>query len=229
MVTVHDPVCSNDGDCQSSSRPQVDKCLRAVHNALYGSFLPIPSSDLFPLPEPTQEPLPGSIVCLPTPIRLNPTRSRILLQVHNKGDRPIQVGSHYPFLEVNPYLIFDRVKSYGTHLDIPAGTACRFEPGETKTVGLVTIGGRKVLSGGSGLATGAFEEGKREGIKEICEQRGFGCKHQDKVEDGPVPEMNREVVSWYDESQRSKLTPSTHRCSDQQLEIRSGWAIRLSG
>ena len=105
------------------------------------------------------------------------------------------MGSHYPFLEVNPYLVFDRVKSYGTHLDIPAGTACRFEPGETKTVGLVDIGGDKILSGGSGLARGKFDEESRSGIKAICEEKGFGHKDQEKVEKGSVPEMNREVVS----------------------------------
>lgn len=167
----------------------------AVNNALYGSFLPVPSSDLFPLAPPTSDPLPGAVVCLPTPIQLNPERKRILVQVHNKGDRPVQVGSHYPFLEVNPCLVFDRVKAYGTHLDIAAGTAVRFEPGETKTVALVEIGGLKILSGGSGLATGRFDESSRGRIERIVLEKGFGHKDQPHVQNAPVPEMNREVVS----------------------------------
>ena len=70
----------------------------------------------------------------------------------NTGDRPIQVGSHYHFVETNRALAFDRKAAYGKRLDIPAGTAVRFEPGETKTVTLVTIGGRRVVRGGNNFA-----------------------------------------------------------------------------
>lgn len=93
--------------------------------------------------------IPGAVVCLKSKIKLSEGRRRILLEVKNEGDRPIQVGSHYPFMETNPALVFDRVLAYGMHMDIPAGNATRFEPGERKTVALVEIGGNKVLSGGS--------------------------------------------------------------------------------
>jgi urease subunit beta len=75
----------------------------------------------------------------PEPIELCPGRHRIEVEVANTGDRPIQVGSHYPFAEVNPELAFDRVAARGMRLDIPAGTAVRFEPGDRRTVGLVAF------------------------------------------------------------------------------------------
>ena len=75
----------------------------------------------------------------PEPIELCPGRRRIELDVANLGDRPIQVGSHYPFAEVNPAMAFDRAAARGMRLDIPAGTAVRFEPGDRRTVGLVAF------------------------------------------------------------------------------------------
>ena len=74
------------------------------------------------------------------------------------GDRPVQVGSHYHFIEVNASLKFDRAQAYGKRLDIPAGTAVRFEPGEVKTVRLVEIAGNKVIRGGNNLADGPVSE-----------------------------------------------------------------------
>ena len=107
-----------------------------------------------------------------------------------------QVGSHYLFLETNPALIFDRMLSYGTRLDIPAGTAVRFEPGERKTVSLVEVGGTKLLSGGSGLGSGSFAEERRNGdVREMVEKGGFGHAKQKSVQEGSVPKMDREVVS----------------------------------
>ncbi|WRT65486.1 urease [Kwoniella shivajii] len=183
LVTVHDPICSDDGD---------------LNNALYGSFLPIPSSDLFPLPEPlpTNKYLPGTVLCLKKKIPINVSRKRFYLEVSNLGDRPIQVGSHYPFLEVNPSLVFDRLLSYGCRLDIPAGTAVRFEPGERKTVGMVEVGGKKLLYGGSGLGSGPFEESAREGrVKDLVEKGGFGHKKQESVKEAKIVEMDREVYA----------------------------------
>jgi urease beta subunit len=87
-------------------------------------------------------------------IELNAGRPVITLPVTNLGDRPIQVGSHYHFIETNSKLSFDRARSYGRRLDIPAGTAVRFEPGETRTVPLVEIAGKKVIRGGNNLAAG---------------------------------------------------------------------------
>ncbi|KAK6907123.1 urease [Kwoniella mangroviensis CBS 8507] len=183
LVTVHDPICSDDGD---------------LNNALYGSFLPIPSSSSFPLPDPLppNKHLAGSVICLKSKIPLNVNRRRFYLEVSNLGDRPIQVGSHYPFLEVNPYLQFDRLLSYGYRLDIAAGTAVRFEPGEKKTVGMVELGGKKILYGGSGLGAGEFDEGNRETtVKEKVEQGGFRHKKQEELKEAKVVEMDREVYA----------------------------------
>jgi urease subunit gamma/beta len=85
---------------------------------------------------------------------LNEGRPTIELEVANSGDRPIQVGSHYHFIETNRALVFDRRGAYGFRLDIPAGTAVRFEPGETKTVKLVAIAGARVIRGGNAWASG---------------------------------------------------------------------------
>ena len=93
---------------------------------------------------------------------MNAGRHAISLKVTNLGDRPIQVGSHYHFIETNPSLWFDRGKAYGQRLDIPAGTAVRFEPGDTKTVTLVEIGGNRVIRGGNNLANGPLTQENRE-------------------------------------------------------------------
>lgn len=180
---------------QSTSHHQMLTIMGTVNNAFYGSFLPIPSADVFPAaPEPADTLL-GALICRKEPIKINASRRRFKLEVKNAGDRPIQVGSHYHFLETNPALIFDRLLSYGYHLDIPAGTAVRFEPGEKKTVTMVEFGGKKIFHGGSGLASGSFDENLRETkVKEMVEKGGFGHKDQEKVEEGPTTEMNREVV-----------------------------------
>jgi len=170
--------------------------LTAVNNALYGSFYPLPSSDLFPPTSPAPH-LPGEVICLPEKIQLNPSRKRIYVEVSNYGDRPIQVGSHYPFLEVNSHLHLDRALAYGKHLDIAAGTAVRFEPGETKTVPLVEIGGLKLLKGGSGLGDGALDEAKRASMADLAVEKAFGHAKQEEVKEAPVPSMDREVVRLY--------------------------------
>jgi len=93
--------------------------------------------------------------------------------VTNLGDRPIQVGSHYHFIETNAALKFDRAEAYGRRLDIPAGTAVRFEPGETKTVRLVEIAGKKVIRGGNNVANGAVSSaGKKAALKQ-ARKNGF--------------------------------------------------------
>ena len=107
--------------------------------ALYGSFLPVPALAAFG--EFGDELAPGAIVHARGEIEINPGRRTLALAVTNTGDRPIQVGSHYPFAETNPALAFDRAATARMHLDIPAGTAVRFEPGETRTVQLVAIAG----------------------------------------------------------------------------------------
>ena len=80
-------------------------------------------------------------------IKLNEGRKVITIKVSNKGDRPIQVGSHYHFAETNKYLEFDREKSKGMRLDIPSGTAVRFEPGQSKDVELIPITGNRKIFG----------------------------------------------------------------------------------
>ncbi|CAG8433174.1 9575_t:CDS:2 [Diversispora eburnea] len=167
LVTVHEPVSSLNGNLEW---------------ALYGSFLPIPDQSKFPAP-PTGSPsefAPGAIIVKPGKITLNKGRTRVSLKVKNCGDRPIQVGSHYHFIETNSALEFDRKLSYGKRLDIPAGSAVRFEPGEIKTVSLIQIGGKKVISGGNDLACGPIDTSQVENIVKKLRNQGF--KHTPQIE-----------------------------------------------
>jgi urease subunit gamma/beta len=122
LVTVHHPIALEQGDYSLS---------------LYGSFLPAPAAGASAVESFT----PGEVLTSPGQIELNKGRVSVALQVTNQGDRPIQVGSHYPFVETNRALAFDREAAAGKRLDIPAGTAVRFEPGEMKTVQLVPYAG----------------------------------------------------------------------------------------
>ncbi|MDI1445140.1 urease subunit beta [Polyangium sp. 6x1] len=159
LVTVHHPIAAEHGD---------------LDLALYGSFLPVPDRSLFAAAP--SAPTPGEILAAEGTIVLNEGRSSISLRVTNLADRPIQVGSHYHFIETNPYLRFDREKAYGRRLDIPAGTAVRFEPGETKTVSLVEIAGERVIRGGNALADGPVGP---EGLARAMERvRALGFAHE---------------------------------------------------
>jgi urease subunit gamma/beta len=100
-------------------------------------------------------PVPGEIITEDGEIELNAGRKRVTLKVTNTGDRPIQVGSHYHFFEVNKQLDFDRDASFGMRLDVPAGTAVRFEPGDLKEVTLVAFGGKGEIQGLHRLTDGA--------------------------------------------------------------------------
>jgi urease subunit beta len=91
--------------------------------------------------------IPGEVFPAEGDIVLNADRTAITLLVANTGDRPVQVGSHYHFAETNPGLSFDRAAAHGTRLDIPAGTAVRFEPGQTREVNLVPYGGLRKVYG----------------------------------------------------------------------------------
>lgn len=140
LVTVHRPIVTEHGD------PLL---------ALYGSFLTPPVGDAsIGRAASGLEGAPGEIQSCDGEITLNEGRETIELKVVNTGDRPIQVGSHYHFLETNRALVFDRRAAYGHRLDIPAGTAVRFEPGETKTVTLVPIAGERIVRGGSAWLSG---------------------------------------------------------------------------
>jgi urease subunit beta len=91
--------------------------------------------------------IPGEYFIKPGEIELNKGRKTLTLTVANSGDRPIQVGSHYHFFETNPALRFDRAKARGMRLNIPAGTAVRFEPGQTREVTLVALAGARTVYG----------------------------------------------------------------------------------
>ena len=139
LVTVHHPIAAEHGNMEL---------------ALYGSFLPLPGKrGLTPVqvrgshPEGTAF-SPGEIFSTDDEIILNVGREAVQVKVTNRGDRPFQVGSHYHFAQTNRALDFDRSIATGRRLDIPAGTAVRFEPGETKTVALVEIAGNQVVRGG---------------------------------------------------------------------------------
>ena len=99
---------------------------------------------------------PGEYILDDGEIELNQGRATARVSVSNQGDRPIQVGSHYHFFEVNGALEFDRAAAYGMRLDIPAGTAIRFEPGEEKEVPLVALSGRRAVYGHSGKVNGVL-------------------------------------------------------------------------
>ena len=100
--------------------------------------------------------IPGEIITAPDDIELNLGLPRTTITVANTGDRPIQVGSHYHFAETNPALQFDRIAARGQRLDIPAGTAVRFEPGQSRTVTLVPYQGSRHVYGGRAAINGAL-------------------------------------------------------------------------
>jgi len=118
---------------------------------------------------------PGAIVPASGDIELSAGRPRATVQVVNTGDRPIQVGSHYHFFETNKALDFDRAAAFGMRLDVPAGTAVRFEPGQRKEVALVAFGGRRELTGLNALTEGmASDEAVRAAA--IARARAAGFK-----------------------------------------------------
>jgi urease subunit gamma/beta len=159
LVTVHHPIANENGNLEL---------------ALYGSFLPIPQKNNG---RPGEEEEPGLCQVLEGEIELNAGRSTIQVPVTNLGDRPIQVGSHYHFIETNAALRFDRAKAYGKRLDIPAGTAVRFEPGETKTITLVEIAGGRRIQGGNNLASGIVSAAGQNAAVQNVIARNFG--HQE--------------------------------------------------
>ena len=181
LVTVHNPIVAERGDREL---------------ALYGSFLPVQQADGSGQQadgsgqqaggsgqqagggrqddEYRVDGAPGAVVVEEGEIVLNEGRETIQLAVTNRGDRPIQVGSHYHFAETNRALVFDRTKAYGKRLDIPAGTAVRFEPGDTKTVPLVELAGRRVVRGGNMLVNGPVTEAARAKVAAAALTHGFG-------------------------------------------------------
>lgn len=144
LVTVHRPVVAERGD-------------RAL--ALYGSFLAPPDpATAVGRPAAALAGAPGETLAAAGEITLNEGRDTVEVTVANTGDRPIQVGSHYHFFETNRALKFDRRAAYGRRLDIPAGAAVRFEPGESRTVALTPVAGARVVRGGNAWASGPVDE-----------------------------------------------------------------------
>jgi urease subunit gamma/beta len=116
---------------------------------------------------------PGELIPADGEIEINSGRRRQALTATNRGDRPIQIGSHYHFFEANRALEFDRALSFGMRLDIPAGTAVRFEPGESKAVTLVAFGGSGEVFGLNALTNGSTAASAREAALERARARGF--------------------------------------------------------
>ncbi|GAP84243.1 putative urease [Rosellinia necatrix] len=168
LVTVHNPIATEHGD---------------LARALYGSFLPPPPPELFPAAPASAydaASAPGAVlVASGAPrVALNEGRRRLRLRVTSIGDRPIQVGSHYHFIEANAALSFNRARAYGLRLDIPAGTSVRFEPGDAKTVTLVEIGGRRAIRGGNNLASGVVDPSRVGEIVARLQAAGFAHETQ---------------------------------------------------
>ena len=115
----------------------------------------------------------GEIMPLDREITLNEGKETRTLLVANTGDRPVQVGSHYHFFEVNRCLVFDREKAYGFHLDIPSGTSVRFEPGEEKEVQLTAMGGSRRVFGFNDLTCGQVSEATKAAALKRSEDKGF--------------------------------------------------------
>ncbi|MFO0879862.1 MAG: urease subunit beta [Gemmataceae bacterium] len=121
--------------------------------------------------------IPGEFIHDGKDIELHPGRDVVVLSVTNTGDRPIQIGSHYHFFEVNKALVLDRVKAYGRRLDLPSGTSVRFEPGDTKEVRLIPYGGHREVYGFNGLVMGRLDDPyTREMSIKRCLEQGYGHK-----------------------------------------------------
>ena len=123
--------------------------------------------------------IPGEYFLKTDPIEANHGRPTVRIAVTNRGDRPIQVGSHCHFFEVNRYLVFDRAAAYGMRLNIPAGTAVRLEPGDTREVELVALGGTRELSGLNRLVEGRLDD---EDVRAAALERAgtFGTASSDR-------------------------------------------------
>lgn len=111
-----------------------------------------------PIPYKNSSDLPGAYLIDEGEIELNANKEIFTIEVENKGDRPVQIGSHYHFFEVNSALSFDRNQSYGKRLDVAAGTSVRFEPGSIKSINLIDFGGRRYMSGFNGLVEGFLDD-----------------------------------------------------------------------
>jgi len=158
LLTIHDPISRENGD---------------LEEALRGSFLPVPDTKLFLPEEGVVDLQPGKVMPEEGEIEINKDRKLLTVRVTNMGDRPIQVGSHYHFIETNKLLKFDREKAYGRRLNIPSGSSIRFEPGESKTVTLVDIAGNRRVVSGNRLTDGEASPARLKEVMARVEEKGF--------------------------------------------------------
>jgi urease beta subunit len=121
--------------------------------------------------------IPGEYILDGDDLELNTGRRVVTLSVNNTGDRPVQIGAHYHFFEVNRALVLDREKAYGMRLDLPSGTSARFEPGEVKNVQLIPYGGRRTVYGFNGLVMGRLDDPyTRQTSLNRCMDKKYGHK-----------------------------------------------------
>jgi len=158
LLTVHSPISAVDGDMEL---------------ALRGSFLPVPDLAVFG-DLPAESAAPGTVFPADGGVELNAGRRLIEVAVVNSADRPIQVGSHYHFIETNAALVFDRAASYGMRLNVPAGSSVRFEPGDAKTITLVEIAGNMRVVSGNKLVNGVASDARLDETMARVIERGFG-------------------------------------------------------
>ncbi|GKY96288.1 hypothetical protein MPSEU_000588500 [Mayamaea pseudoterrestris] len=164
LLTVHDPICRQNGDLEA---------------ALKGSFLPVPDLAVFDEHDDSHHDdllhgyKPGQVLPCDSLITINAGRNFLEIPVVNIGDRPIQVGSHYAFVETNKALQFDRQVSIGKRLNVPSGASVRFEPHETKTVTLVDLGGKQNVMSGNLLTNGVASDDRIDEIMERVHAGGF--------------------------------------------------------
>jgi len=177
LLTVHNPICQLDGN---------------MSLALYGSFLPEPDLAAFGDADEALDEVAGETICAADAITLNEGRELVEVQVTNTGDRPIQVGSHYHFLETNPALQFDRGLAYGRRLNITAGSSVRFEPGDKKTITLVDIAGNRVVKGGNNLTSGPATPERKDQVISKAIANGFKHKKQTSVTVGQPLILDRQ-------------------------------------
>ena len=136
--------------------------------------------------------IPGEVICADGPITLNEGRKTLELSVTNLGDRPVQVGSHFHFFEVNRCLSFDREDAFGYRLDVPSGNSVRFEPGEEKVVRLVELGGEHVVYGLNDLTRAKAVERNQAASLEKAHRRGFDA-YVEGVATGFAPDWDADI------------------------------------